>query len=266
MKSEKAQFAPQIAAQGRGRPAARRLSALASLSRPTRDGALRAAGRRSAWLLLAFFLAGLFAPPARAANHQNHKLLFLVARSQLQDPIFKQSVVLMLPLVETPIEVGLILNKTSPVPLSKLFPDVPAIAARNEPIRFGGPVDVHVPGLIFHSAKPPDNSLQLYGDVYVIFDADQISALVGSLPPASKMLFLFGRAQWSPEQLANEIHRGDWYPWHEDGSMIFTADPKTLWRTLHARAAPSKYIRYEIPSRPLPKPKQVAAVNSALRD
>jgi putative transcriptional regulator len=255
MKSEKAQFVPQIPAEGRGRPADRRLPALASRSQPTRDGAVRAAGRRSAWLLLAFLLVSLHPPPARAAGREDQKLQFLVARSQLQDPFFGQSVVLMLPIEDTPIEVGLILNKTSRLPLSKLFPDSPAIAARTEPIRFGGPVDVEVPGLIFHSAQPPEHSLQLYGDVYVIFDADQISTLVQSLPPASKMLFFLGRAQWSPQQLQNEIRRGDWDSLREDGSRIFTADPPTLWRTFRLLAAPGKYIRYEIPSHRLPEGK-----------
>jgi putative transcriptional regulator len=201
---------------------------------------------RRAGMLLAAVLLALFSPLARGADGKDSKLLFLVARSQVRDPFFEKSVVLMLPLVDTPIEVGLILNKTSPVPLSKLLPDNPAAAARTEPIRFGGPVDVHVPGLIFHSAQAPDNSLQLYGDVYLIFDADQISALLQNLPPASKMVFFLGRAQWSPEQLDNEIHRGDWYELHEDGSLIFTANPKTLWETLHGRAA-NKYTKEKIP-------------------
>lgn len=210
--------------------------------------------RRGIAIFLLCLGSGHFVSAARAANRKdNGKLLILVAHTQVRDPFFEQSVVLMLPIEGTPIEVGLILNKTSRVPLSTLFPQNPAVAARKEPVRFGGPVDVRVPGMIFHSATAPDNSLHLYGDVYFIFDADQISALLQTLPGSSKMLFFLGRAQWFPQQLQNEIHRGDWDTLHEDGSMILSADPKTLWRKLSADAASGKYVRYEEPSLILPR-------------
>lgn len=209
---------------------------------------------RGAWLILVLFLLpGLFPARARAAGRKNRKLLFLVARGQIGDPLFARSVILMLPIENAPIEVGLILNKTSRMPLSKLFPESSVISARHELIRFGGPVDVSVPGLIFHSAKPPEGSLHLYGDVYAVFGAYQITSVVPRLPAASKMLFFLGRAQWAPLQLANEIHRGDWDTLHEDPSIIFTADPKTLWRTFQLRAAPGQSVRYEVPSHPLPE-------------
>jgi putative transcriptional regulator len=237
MPSRKAQFVLKVSAGGRG--------------------------RRGACLILVLLALGLTARLARAAGSKNRKLLFLVARGQLGDPLFERSVVLMLPLEDTPIEVGLILNKTSRQPLSKLFPESSAISARTEPIRFGGPVDVEVPGLIFHSAKPPENSLRLYGDVYVVFGADLITSLVPTLPAASKMLFFLGRAQWSPLQLQNEIHRGDWDTLHQDPSMIFTSDPKTLWPILHLRAAPGQSVRNEIPSGALPEGKRQSGAGHA---
>lgn len=219
--------------------------------------------RRAVALFSTCIVLGIIVPRATAANHKDdQKLEFLVARTQVRDPFFAKSVVLILPIDGTPIEVGLILNKTSRVPLSTLFPQSPAVAARKEPVHFGGPVDVHVPGMIFHSATQPDNSLHLYGDVYFIFDADQISALLQTLPASSKMLFFLGRAQWLPDQLRNEIHRGDWDRLQLDGKFIFSADPKTMWERLRTQGVLGKSIPFQQPSHksPATAPLQLAEI------
>jgi putative AlgH/UPF0301 family transcriptional regulator len=235
MESEKGQFGPGNVFELQAR-------------RNGSGGIRRSRLGRETGFLLACLLLGLIAIPARAAERKEKRLLFLVARSQIRDPYFEHSVVLMLPLVDTPIEVGLILNKTAPVPLGKLFPESPGLANRTQLTHFGGPVDVHVPGLIFHSFTVPPHALLLYGDVYLNFDSDAISTMLQNPQSSSKMLFFLGRAQWAPEQLDYEVHRGDWYKMHEDGDLIFTSDPQMLWRTLHSRAAPDKYLKSDLPS------------------
>ncbi len=197
---------------------------------------------------MALVFVGFFAPGAQAAKEK--KLLFLVARNQVHDPFFEKSVVLMLPLEGTPIEVGLIINKTSNVSIGKIFPHTPALAGRKELVHFGGPVDVTVPGLIFHSTTVPRHALHLYGDVYFTFDSDLVAPLLEDAKPSSKTVFFLGRAQWSPEQLQNEIHRGDWYEVHEDGDLVFNSDPHTIWRRLHDLKAQTKSIRNDRPSNP----------------
>lgn len=198
-----------------------------------------------------FLVCLLLALPALGARHKEKKLLFLVARNQIQDPFFEHSVVLILPLVDTPIEVGLIINKSAQMSLGEIFPESLFPASRTQLVHLGGPVDVRVPGLIFHSSTLPAHALNLYGDVYLNFDSDAISEMVQDSKASSKMLLFLGRAQWTPEQLANEIHRGDWYKAYEEGDLIFTSDPQALWRTLHSKFAPTKYINYGLPARPL---------------
>src|SRR5438552_13877687 len=72
---------------------------------------------------LLVFCAGL----ARAdktipgAEEPKTKLSYLIARSELADPFFEESVVLMLPAERMPLVVGLIVNKPTKVTLTRLY-------------------------------------------------------------------------------------------------------------------------------------------------
>ncbi|HEX5412827.1 MAG TPA: YqgE/AlgH family protein [Terriglobia bacterium] len=204
--------------------------------------------RRSAGCLLVCLLAAFFTPKAHAAADKKGQVEILIAREQVDDPYFHHSVVVMLPEDTTDLVVGLIINKPTRLTLGKLFPDSPELKARTEPAYFGGPVDVSTPSVVFRSQKEPDNAVRLYGDVYLTFDSDQISGAFQTTKAGSGARLFLGRAQWSPGQLENEIRLGGWYRIKAEGDLIFSSEPDKLWRTLHDRAAPSKYIRYRPPS------------------
>lgn len=203
-------------------------------------------------MLMACALIVFSAPAGHGAQKNGNEAVFLVARQQIHDPFFEHSVVVMLPTTTGPLIVGLIINKPTRVTLGKLFPESPAFKSRTEPAYFGGPVDIRVPSVAFHSQKAPEHALQVYGNIYLTFDSDLISTVFqNSQQKAAPRLFL-GRAQWAPAQLENEVQRGSWYRVRAAGELIFSSSPQTLWRTLHDRAAPSKYIQYQLPSSPAP--------------
>jgi putative transcriptional regulator len=204
--------------------------------------------RGAAGLLLFSLLAAFSGPPARAAQKNSTQVELLIARNQVNDPYFRHSVVLMLPETETQQVVGLIINRPTRLTLGRLFPDSPELKARTEHAYFGGPVDVRTPSVVFRSQKEPGNAVRLYGSVYLTFDSDLISNAFQSSKPGSGPRLFLGRAQWAPGQLDNEIRLGGWYRIKAEGDLVFSPNPDNLWRTLHARAAPSKYIRYRLPS------------------
>jgi putative transcriptional regulator len=208
--------------------------------------------KRAAGFLLVCVLAGLLGPMAYGAQKSASKAVFLVARRQILDPFFRQSVVMMLPTTDNPLIVGLIINKPTRMTLGKLFPESPALKDRTEPAYFGGPVGVRVPSVVFHSRTAPERALRLYGNVYLTFDPDLITTAFQNSQQASSPRLFLGRAQWAPAQLQNEIRVGSWYRIEAEGDLIFTSDPERLWRTLHDRAAPSKYIKYRLPASPAP--------------
>lgn len=204
--------------------------------------------RRPAGLLLVCLLAFLAAPRAYAAENKTGQVEVLIARNQVNDPFFRHSVVVMLPENENQLVVGLIINKPTRLTLGKLFPDSPELKDRTERAYFGGPVDVSTPSVVFRSQKEPDKAVRLYGDVYLTFDSDLISSAFQTPKQGSGPRLFLGRAQWAPGQLENETRTGGWYRIKAEGDLVFSSDPDNLWRKLHDRAAPSKYIQYREPS------------------
>jgi len=203
--------------------------------------------RRGGCLLLVSLLAVFFGLPAYAAQKNQDRIDLLVARTEVKDPYFHHSVVLMLPETQTQLVVGLIINKPTRLTVGKLFPDTPELKGRKEPAYFGGPVDIRTPSIVFRSSTAPDNAVKLFGNVYLTFDSDLITkAFQGARSGSGTRLFL-GRAQWGLGQLQNEIRQGGWYRIQAKGDLVFSSHPENLWPTLHSRAAPSKYIRYELP-------------------
>lgn len=202
----------------------------------------------AASLLAVCVLLGLFAPKVWAAQNGKDQVEFLVARNQIHDPFFEHSVVVMLPSVKSPLVVGLIVNKPTRMPLGSLFPKSPAFSNRTDHAFFGGPVNIAVASLVFHSPSAPDHAFHVFGDVYLTFDSTLISSVYQNSQPASKLRLFLGRSQWAPEQLTGEMREGAWYKIEADGNLIFSTTPQTLWRTLHQRAKPNQYIRYRTPA------------------
>jgi len=202
---------------------------------------------RGGRLLLVSLLAAVFALPLPAAQKNKRQIDLLVARTEVKDPYFHHSVVLMLPETQTQHVVGLIINKRTRLTVGKLFPDSPELKGRTESAYFGGPVDIRTPSVIFRSSSAPENAIRLYGSVYLTFDSDLITRAFQGTQSGSRTRLFLGRAQWARGQLQNEIRQEGWYRIQAEGDLVFSSHPENLWPTLHSRAAPSKYIRYKVP-------------------
>jgi putative transcriptional regulator len=169
------------------------------------------------------------------------KTLFLVARPEMGDPIFKESVVLMFPSSVVTVEglvAGLIVNKPGRVALSDIFPKDNALKNRSETAYFGGPVDPQTPCVVFRSSKAVKQAALLFGDIYVSFDPDFIEELLEKPEKTPDLRLFMGRSQWVPGQLQNEMFMQAWYGVRAEMNLIFTASPENLWRNLFERAEP----------------------------
>jgi len=203
--------------------------------------------RWAALLLLLGTVGGAGENPCWAEQNSKNKLLYLVARPSILDPIFARSVVLMLPLQGEPLIVGLIVNKPTQFLLLKLFPESPSLKNSTEDAYLGGPVDVAAPALAFHASKPPKQAMPLYDDVYLSFDSKFISKQMQDPKRTGEVRLFLGRAQWAPEQLHGEALRGSWYSLRAEGEVIFDHDSEHLWKRLHERARPPSSVEYRIP-------------------
>jgi putative transcriptional regulator len=157
---------------------------------------------------------------------------FLIARPQLADPFFKQSIVMMLPLVDKQLVIGLIVNKPLKITLAQVFPKVTELKDSTDPVYFGGPVEVATPAVLFRSTKSFKQAFRLTGDLYISFDGALIeSILKKKRREVSQVRLFLGRSQWAAEQLGDEMESGSWYGEKEENNVIFSAD-QDLWRKL----------------------------------
>jgi putative transcriptional regulator len=193
-------------------------------------------------LLLAAVLvtcAALDAVPITARESQqqeDQKPFFLVASPDLPDPLFQQTVILMLPPSEPPIVAGIVINKPTKVTFGQLFGKSPAIRNQAESVYFGGPVELTSPTILMRAAQAPGATTRVFENVYMSSDAGSVRDLL-KRPGSEKDLRLFlGRAQWTVDQLHSEILRGAWIISAANPELVFSPDPGSVWRVLVQQA------------------------------
>jgi putative transcriptional regulator len=201
----------------------------------------RLAAARTALLSLATILvtcAALNASPitARELQDTNRTPFLLVASPDMPDPLFQQTVILMLPPTMIPIVTGIVINKPTKMTLGQLFSHSPAIGNQAQSVYFGGPVDLTSPVILMRASRAADATTRLFENVYMSIDAGSIREILKH-PESVKDIHLFlGRAQWTVDQLHSEILRGAWTLSPASPELVFSPDPASVWRVLVQRA------------------------------
>jgi putative transcriptional regulator len=189
-----------------------------------------------AGILAACMICGGVLITVRPAQSADPAPSFLVATPEIPDPVFEQSVILMLPPAGSPLVAGIIVNKPTTITLERLFPHAPMLKNQGRTAYFGGPVDLHGPSLVLRTSQAPVKATRLFDDVYVSTDTGSIAGILGHARPAGDLRLFFGRAQWTPDQLHSEILAGAWYIVPAKPDVIFSSDPASVWHMLVQRA------------------------------
>lgn len=174
--------------------------------------------------------------------------VFLVARPELTDPNFAQTVVLVtLPPGAAGAATGVIVNRPLGRKLSEFLPDAANLPPETDALYGGGPVErTHLFMLVQSPAAPPD-SFQVLADVYLTSSPHLLKEVLAGSRPDMLVRVYAGYAGWAPRQLQAEVARGSWWLVPADAARIFTAQPETLWEEL-VRAQREK--RAEAPALP----------------
>jgi putative transcriptional regulator len=179
-----------------------------------------------------------FAGPAGAAEGDPNAI-FLVASPGLQDPNFRETVVL----VTHPREGGpwgVIINRPLEHRLSEVFTEFETLKDRKDVLFFGGPVARD--GLVFlvRSPKPPPRAVAVLRDVYFVGDIEWIEGLLQRPEPTRGLRVYAGYSGWELGQLQAEIARGGWHVLPADAATVFEADPARVWPELIKRATTTR--------------------------
>ena len=155
---------------------------------------------------------------------------FLVARRELPDPNFAESVVLLTSYARGG-AMGVIVNRSSEVRVSRLLPKVKSAATLFE----GGPVSRGSAIVLARLKSPPEGAVQVISDVHLLADQAFLEKTLNAGSGADVIRVYLGYAGWSPGQLDKEISIGSWHILPATPPLIFDAQPDTLYERLMRR-------------------------------
>ena len=167
-------------------------------------------------------------PPGLAAGK------FLVASRDLGDPNFAETVVL-LAQYDKKGAMGLVINRPTRLPMSRVLEGMPTAGKRGDPVFLGGPVTVTGVLALLRSRSKPDRAQPVFQDVYLLNEAASLEKAIGENIPASKFRVYLGYAGWGAGQLEREIDLGAWHIFDADGDLVFDPDPRSVWDRLISR-------------------------------
>jgi putative transcriptional regulator len=183
--------------------------------------------------LAALLLLASSAWPTSAADAKPLTAILLVARDELPDSQFADSVVLVMNNLG-PAPVGIIINRPMPIPVSQLLPDLKHLAQVHDKVYFGGPVAFESVWFLFRAPKPPENAIQACDGVYLSADRKLLLQLLGRDKPMDGLRIFVGHAGWAPGQLEAEIAHGDWTLKRAEPEAIFHGKAEHPWPSSQA--------------------------------
>lgn len=163
---------------------------------------------------------------------------FLISETELRDPNFFQTVVLIVTHNEDG-AFGLVVNRPSEANLGDLLDEFEEAPGAEIPVYVGGPVQQEYL-FVLHSGLPDDEASEVASTPVpgVIFEPsfDIVGAYLQAKwekVPADdrpKIHLFAGYAGWGPGQLEEELALGSWVTHPASADIVFTANPEKGWR------------------------------------
>jgi putative transcriptional regulator len=161
----------------------------------------------------------------------------LVASRALRDPNFVETVILLVDYGATG-AVGLVLNRQTQVPLSRVFRGTGMGEGQTAPAYLGGPVEVATVQALVRSSAEVAHGRRVVGDVHVLVSLEAFETHVTERADQSVLRVFLGYAGWAPGQLEAEVQVGAWHIFTADADLVFDAVPETLWDRQIGRLEP----------------------------
>jgi putative AlgH/UPF0301 family transcriptional regulator len=152
----------------------------------------------------------------------------LVASRDLGDPNFAKTVILLVHYNEEGV-IGLILNRRTHVPLSRVLEGLKAAKDRSDLVYLGGPVEIPAVLALLQSPANVEGAEHVFGRVYFISSKTIFEQTIAARPDPSVFQVYLGYAGWNQDQLRREVELGSWFIFPADAGTVFNADPDSLW-------------------------------------
>ncbi len=176
------------------------------------------------WLVLVLLVEGI----VTAQTKDLDAAPLLVASRDLTDPNFAKTVILIVHHDGDGV-VGLILNRRTDVPLSKVFEGMETARQRTDPVFLGGPVDGAAVFALVRSTFKVEGAEHVFGDVYLIVAKGVLEQTIAEKPDKDNFHVFMGYAGWTHDQLRKEVELGAWSILQADTGPVFDSNPESLW-------------------------------------
>ncbi len=183
--------------------------------------------------------------PLKAGLVSPSRGLFLVADPKISDPSFKKTVVLLLQHGKKG-TMGLIINRSTALPLSQLLPKMDAVSQPVGILYDGGPVDRETLTLLYRSDLAASEARPIFDDVYASQEARILAEQLRLSEGRQDFRLYAGYAGWGPEQLQREMKRGDWHLVKADAASLYERPLKRIWQEMFNRSQILR-VRSEFP-------------------
>jgi len=155
----------------------------------------------------------------------------LVASRDLGDPNFAKTVILLIQYDAQGV-VGLMLNRRTNLPLSRVLANDKAAKNLSDPVYLGGPVDTPTVFALLKSPSKIEGAERVFGQVYLISGKTLFEQTISTRPDPGVFHVYLGYAGWTREQLRMEVELGAWFIFPADVNTVFNTDPNALWRQM----------------------------------
>ena len=185
--------------------------------------------RLSGILLCTLLVPGSVTPSI--GDEQQVLGFFLVASEEMQDPRFKETVILVTPHHRGEV-VGVVVNKPTEIAISTLFPESELKDEHSRQLYFGGPLSGQSLLFLIRSKNQPKSSLRIFENVFLSADSKVLEQVLRHPRPFAGLRVFSGYAGWKPGQLEAEVKNGSWLLREADTDILFNTEPGLIWRTL----------------------------------
>jgi putative transcriptional regulator len=181
--------------------------------------------------ICSLILLGLLATANVLCAATPGKGMFLVADKQLNDPRFRDGVILLIQ-HNAQGSAGLVVNRGSRLSLATILPEDSRLLGGKSTLSYGGPVEPNtLLALVKVRNHPPEPADEVVEGLYVtgvgVLDEwpDFATEVVGYRT-------FVGYTGWAAGQLNKEIERGDWFVLPADAESVLAGAQEQLWERL----------------------------------
>jgi len=189
---------------------------------------------RTILVLLTCFIYSISLADENQQSSQLKKGNFLIASDSIETGALAKSVIFITQ-HDTAGTSGFIVNRPTNLNINEAFPETRASSATNKTLYFGGPLHTQYLFMLTQT-EFTRGVFPVRKDVFFAA-GKEVTMRLRAENKRDKIRTFAGFISWGPDQLKDELAKGDWVLAPGDVTQLFAKDTSHLWKSLYNRWA-----------------------------